>query len=306
MISGARGCQTTGLKRDKNLFSATGDFVLWVVTEEFYLASKGDYSLLRNNPFALIYAYYNYDSDANANLVYTIPAYMGGEAYLIINNPTNYNVELRNNGLFGEPLVFAGSNILQAKIHVSYGDYYTYPVFRKFKKKLGEIVTYFPKVKGTDKSIYFQYSLSENGVKSQEFNVQEFFDPVDFKYCTTPGAAYISIYNGNSKTGVALYKGANSEATITSTGGKYINTGRSLVFEVPMVSTNGTSFTTNANITGWKVGTPVSTMAIPELTMEAGKIYYLDVGGNDAYNVTASWHTQNDEIICETIDYDDD
>ena len=120
MISGAKGGQTTGLKLKKELFSQSGDFVLWVFTEEEYLAKKNDYDELKKAPFALLYAYYNAESDSNANMVYTISANMGGDSYILLNNPTNYNVELRQNGLYGESLAFAGANTVQTKVYIFY------------------------------------------------------------------------------------------------------------------------------------------------------------------------------------------
>jgi hypothetical protein len=309
LISGVRAGATCCLKYNKYLFSNSGDFVLWVITAEnyeLYKRGKYDYYDLQRNPFALIYAYYNADSDSNSNLVYTISSSMGGEAYLLINNSTNYNVELRQNGLYGESLAFAGANTVQTKVYIAYDDYYIYPVFRKFQKKTGEIVTCFPKEKNIDKPVFFQFSLEENGQKSAEFNATDWFDPNAFKDTSTPAAAYITITNGNDKTGISLYKGANSFAEITSTGGKRINTGKSMVFEVPMVSYNKT-FTTTAAISGWRIGSSVSYVNIPEIKVETGRLYYLDVGGDNAYDLTAQWRTNTDGvIISDYINFDED
>lgn len=311
LISGAKGGQQTGLKLDKALFNQSGDFVLWAIAEEDYKKYKDNYDEMKKAPFALLYAYYNADSDSNANMVYTISSKMGGESYILLNNPTNYNVELRQNGLYGESLAFAGANTVQTKVYVAFDDYYIYPVFRKFQKKTGEIVTCFPKEKNIDKPVYFEFSLSENGDKSQEFNVNDWFDPNAFKDYSTPGAAYVTITNGNQKSGLSLYKGANSEAEVTSTGGKKINTGRTLVFEVPMISTSKTSFASTAKISGWKVGTSVDRGEVPELTVEAGKMYYLDVGGTNAYEFPATWRTVKNEagedvITSDPVNYDDE
>ncbi len=316
LISGARGGQTTGLKLNKALFSQSEDFVLWVFTEEDYLAKKNNFDELKKAPFALIYAYYNTDSASNANMVYTISASMGGESYIILNNPTNYNVELRQNGLYGESLAFAGANTVQTKINVAYGDYYIYPVFRKFQKKTGEIVTCFPKTKGTDRPVYLEYSLSESGDHSQEFNVMKWFDPDAFKDYSTPGSAFITIQNGNEMSGVSLYKGGNAEAAVTSTGGKKINTGKTLTFEVPMVATSGKTFASTASISGWQVGTSQQTTKIPAVTeedktngtvtLEAGKMYYLDVTGADAYTVNLSWRMKDGVIVTDVVNYEDE
>ena len=311
LISGAKGGQTTGLKKKAELFKDSGDFVLWVFTEEDYLAKKDNYDELKQAPFALLYAYYNAESDSNANMVYTISANMGGDSYILLNNPTNYNVELRQNGLYGESLAFAGNNTVQTRVYIAYGDYYIYPVFRKFQRKTGEIVTCFPKEKNIDKPVYFQFSLAEKGEKSAEFNANDWFDPAAFKDTSTPAAAYITINNGNKKTGICLYKGGASEAEITSTGGKNIGTGHALVFEVPMTLTGSKTFGSTAIVSGWKVGTAVERGDVPELTVEAGKMYYLDVGGENAYDFPAKWRTVKNEanedvITTDPVNFDDE
>lgn len=307
LISGARGGQLTRLRYDENLFRSSGDFVLWVFTEDDYLNKRYNYYELRKTPYALIYAYYNKDSDSNYNMVYVIPSNLGGNYFLVLNNPTNYNFELRQNNLYGEPLVFAGANIVETKIFLGWDDYYIYPVIRKYNKRIGEIITSFPVLVYSDSPIYFQYSMSDFGNKSVEFNPMEWFNPADFNNCSTPGAAYVAVTNGNRTSGIALYKGATAEASITSTGGKYINTGKSLIFEVPMVNSNGKSFASTALISGWKIGNPVSSYYIPELTVEAGKLYFLDVIGDDPYDFTAQWRTYTDgELVYEIVDFDND
>ena len=316
LISGAKGGQTTGLKLNKALFSQSGDFVLWAIEESEYLKNKDNYDEMKKAPFAMLYAYFNADSASNANMVYTISKSMGGESYIILNNPTNYNVEMRQNGLYGESLAFAGANTVQTKINIDYGDYYIYPVFRKFQKKTGEIVTCFPKTKGTDNPVFIQYSLSENGQKSQEFNVMKWFDPNAFKDYATPGSAYITIHNGNEMSGISLYKGGSSEAEVTSTGGKMVNTGKDLAFEIPMVATSGKTFASTASIGGWEVGTSVATTKIPGITeddktngtvtLEAGKMYYLDVTGKDAYTVTPVWRTKNGVVLADDVNFEDE
>ncbi|MCR5765229.1 MAG: hypothetical protein K6G09_04540 [Treponema sp.] len=310
LISGARGGSvTTGLKLDKKLFSTSEDFVLYVFTEEDYLKYKNDYDTLKTMPFALIYAYYNADSASNDNLVYTISANAGGEAYIIINNPTNYNVEMRQNGLYGDSLAFAGNNTLQTKINVAYGDYYIYPVFRKFHKKTGEIVSCFPKTTDGDPVVRF-FGLHEEGKKSAEFNVRDWFDPNCFKDYSTPAAAYVTITNAN-ESGVCLYKGADSEAEVTSTGGKIINTGDNyLVFEIPMGAIGTKTFSSTALVSGWRVGAPVAYFnegygLVEELTVEAGKMYYLDVKGT-TYKPVVEWRRVNGEIKTDTVEVDFD
>jgi hypothetical protein len=66
-----------GLKKDAALFATSGDFVLFLVTEEDYLANKDNLSTLQNKPFTRIYAYYN--ASAPNNLTYTISSILVGD-----------------------------------------------------------------------------------------------------------------------------------------------------------------------------------------------------------------------------------
>ncbi|MCQ2592141.1 MAG: hypothetical protein MJ188_05095 [Treponema sp.] len=308
LLSGARAGVTTGLKLNKDFFEKSQDFVLFAVTEEDYLANKNSLKKLEKSPFAMVYAYYNADSDSNSNNIYSISASMGGTYYILLNNGTEKNVELRNKGLYGESIAFAGAGTVQTKVYLQDDDYYIYPVFRKFQKKTGEIVSVFPKetVKGEEKPLFFQFSLAENGDHSQEFNVEEWYDKDAFKDYSTPSAAYIMIHNGNKRSGITLKKGANAEASVTSTGGKNINTGKDLVFEVPMGSTSSTTFSSTANIEGWYIATAVGKEEIPSMTLQAGYMYYLDVTGDTAYDMPSKWRTLNGEIVKDEVNFDEE
>lgn len=307
LISGAHGGQTTHLKLDTKLFDKSGDFVLFVVTEEDYLANKGNLKTLANTPFAQLYAYYNADSDSNANMVYTISSVMGGQYYILINNSSKYNVELRQNGLYGDSLACAGATTVQTKIGMMEGDYNIFPVFRKFNKKSGEIMTSFPQytIEGKDYPVFFQFSL-DSETTSQEFNTENWFNGVEFNATETPSAAYVTIYNGNGSTGVSLYKGANAEATVTSTGGKNINGGKSLTFEVPMTSLGSGTYSKSAKVAGWRIGTSMRTVDVPELEVNAGYMYYIDVAGKNFADMSVAWKMSGEEYVAEAVNFDEE
>lgn len=306
LISGARGSTTTGLRMDTSLFKKTGDFVLYVFTEEDYTAYKNDVDELKNHTFAMIYAFYNEDSESNSNLVYEISSSAGGSCYILINNMTKYNVEMRKNSIYGESIAFAGHDTIQTKICLEPDNYNIFPVFRKFSKANGEIVTVFPK-DADGNPVFKGFSLG-TGNETAEFAVSSWFNPADFQTTTVPGSAYISIKNG-ADTGVCLYKGADAEATVTSTGGKYINAnGNSLVFEVPMVPTGGKSFASSEKITNWRIGSPVSASnvgIIETADLEAGYMYFIDVSGT-AYKPVATWRKSGDDFVKSKIEYDDE
>lgn len=310
LISGVRAGAKVGLKKN-SLFNNSHDFVLFVVKESDYLANKDNLAALKSNPFAMLYAYYNADSDANVNMVYTISQYMGGQYYILINNSSKYNVELRENGLYGDSLAYAGAYTTQTKINMVEGNYEIFPVFRKFSKKTGEIITSFPNYKdeeGNDWPVFFSFSLDQ-GTTSQEFNTQKWFNGDLFNASETPSSAYVSIHNGNTGTGVSLYQGANAEASITSTGGKTINGGKTLVFEVPMQSLGKGKYSTSAVCSGWRLGTSMKDVDIESKTLEAGKMYYIEVTGTTYVNAKADWvkDTNDDtQLKAEKVDYDEE
>ena len=311
LISGAHGGgEITGLKKDTSVFSSSGDFVLQVYKVEDYNRLKGNYDELKKAPFALIYAYYN--EAATNDKVYEISSHMGGDFYIILNNSTAYNAELREKSPDGVPLAFVGSQTVQTTVYVGRGDYFIYPVFRKFNNKTKEIVTCYPKVKTTsgDKPMYMQFSLRDvdGGQRSMEFNVDEWFDANAFKDSVTPGSAYVAITNGDPQTGICLYKGTG-EAETTSTGGKNINATKTLIFEVPMVSTSPNTFAKTALVSGWKVGTAVNRVNVPNITVEAGKMYFLDVAGaGNGYDFTPTWRLatgSETEYETEVVNFDE-
>ena len=312
LISGVRAGSKVGLKKN-SLFNNSHDFVLFVVKEDDYLAHKDNLAELKSNPFAMLYAYYNADSSADANMVYTISQYMGGQYYILINNSTKYNVELRENGLYGDSLAYAGAYTTQTKINMVEGNYEIFPVFRKFSRKTGEIISSFPSIKdkeGNDWPVYFTFSLDQ-GTTSQEFNTSKWFNGDLFSASETPSSAYISIHNGISGigTGVSLYQGANAEASVTSTGGKTINGGKTLVFEVPMQSLGKGKYSTSAECSGWRLGTSMKDVDISKQTLEAGKMYYIDVTGTSYVDAEANWVmdlTDNTKLKAEVVNEDEE
>ena len=306
MISGVKAGCNGGLKKN-SLFNVSHDFVLFVVKEEDYLAYKNNLSALKSNPFAMLYAYYNTDSGINTNVVYNISPYMGGQYYILLNNITKYNVELRQNGLYGEPLAFYSAYTTQTKINMKEGDYEVFPVFRKFSKRIGEIITSYPsyKYEGNDWPIFFNFSFDQNFI-SQEFNTQDWFNGDMFNASEKPGYAYVSIHNGNTGTSVSLYRGANAEASITSTGGKTINGGKTLAFEIPMLSLGRGKYSTSVQCAGLRIGTSIQTEELPQATLKDKKIYYLDVGGSSYYDITAKWRTYDGIIVSDYISFDDE
>ena len=52
------------------------------------------------------------------------------------------------------------------------------------------------------------------------------------------------------------------------------------------------------------VGSPIRDIDVPELEVEAGKMYYLEVSGSSAYEINAAWRSwMEGGIVSDEIDF---
>ena len=260
-----------GLKKDSVLFATTGDFVLFIVTEEDYLANINNLSSLANKPFTRIYAFYNAGSPNN--MTYNISAFLGGEKQILLNNNTDYNVELRRNGIHGELIGYAGQSSYNTTFNVEAGTYLVFPVFRTFNKNRGEIITVYPKdQEGLAMYEYFSLTGSTNTVNIQ---ASKYLLPgIELK----TGSAYLVVNNGN-QTGMSLYDGFN--IIRTSTGGEAINPNEYLTFQIDMAKNPVQEglYMESRKMSQFKIGTPVRTVDVPEFTFQTDMIYEIHISG---------------------------
>jgi hypothetical protein len=73
-----------------------------------------------------------------------------------------------------------------------------------------------------------------------------------------------------------------------------------------MVPTGNKTFASTAKVTGWKVGSSQKRGDVPDLTVEAGKMYYLDVGGTNAQDFPVEWRKLNGEIVTDVVNYNEE
>lgn len=302
LISGAKAGCITGLKKDPALFSGSNDFVLFVVTEKDYLQYKGNWEELKNRPLCRLLAYYNENAESNNNLVYTISEKLGGEYFFQLNNITKYNCEIRLDGLYGEPFCYAGAETINTKVYAEAGDYNFYPVFRKFDKNSGTIITAYPKTaKGNPERITIGL-----GPKTEAalINCSDYIGSTSIKIA--PSATYIKI-NNQSATGIKLFQGANAVASVTDTGFSIINTGKDATFTINLDPLGEGQYETSKKISGWKVGPEGATIDIPEITLEAGYRYVLTVTGPSYDDLSCSFDVDKDsEIIKYPVDLEEE
>lgn len=262
-----------GLKKNSKMFPDSSDFVLFFVTEEDYLAHKDNLSNLKTKPFTRLYAYYN--TNAKNQIVYSVSSDMGGAGKINLNNNTPYNVELRKDSIYGEVIGYTAARTINTTFSVEPGDYYIFPVFRKFDKTLNEIVTVYPQ--DQDGDAYVEV-LNVTDSKTMELNASKWSENVTF----TSGYAYLRIKN-ESETGISLYDGANSAPELTSSGGSIINSGNELVYQIPMKKTgDGFKFTSSETKSSFKFGNSMKNdYLIESKSYEAGKMYTYVVSGKN-------------------------
>lgn len=276
-----------GLKNDTALFNASSDFILFLITEEDYL-NADDLTKLANHPFATIYAYYN--KNAENNLIYEISGSLKqGEGTIILYNTSGFNVELRRDGIGGSVLGYASQNMAQTEFSVSYDDYLLFPVFRKFNAARNEIITVYPKYSGgkaDGKACVSSFTLGLGETESTS-QILRTSDWVGKDMVFSSGCAYLLIQN-NHKQGMQFYDGG--QIVYTSTGGKNINSNKSLMFQIDMPKKPGSQdeYLTSQTFSQFSVGTALSAETLPEFTFESDKIYTITITGNTVYDIELS------------------
>jgi hypothetical protein len=221
-----------GMKKDSALFSTTGDFPLVFITEDQYKKNKDNLDVLNQSPYARVYAFYNKDGENDT--LYEVSGSFGGGNTLVINNPTTYIVELRQNGIHGAPLGFARDETVDQRFYLTTGDFILYPVFKLYINQNGKdmIKSIYPRYSdGYAKTI--EFSLGKTSQERQYLvDVSEFMDELGEASMST-GAAYLVITN-NSNMGVRLFKGGNyvtNPANVAT-----INNGTYETFQIDMPS----------------------------------------------------------------------
>lgn len=283
-----------GLKKNSSLFSTSSDFVLFFVTEEDYLAHKDNLSNLKTKPFARLYAYYN--TNAANNFVYEVSSIMGGTGKIRLNNSTPYAVELRRNGIHGEVVGYAGRESVGTELYVNPGNYYLYPVFRKFDERLGEIVSVYPKYQtgnAAGKSFVTAANVEENGVIDLQAG-NWLTEDVTF----TNGYAYLKIESdvGENAGAINFYPGAIAGAESTSETGSLINSGHSYIYFIEMTQVGEQSYSEARTVTSLQYGSDIKKFTIPANEYKAGYLYTFRVTGSTLYDLEGTFEGNGQKI----------
>jgi hypothetical protein len=304
LIGGIPASSTHYLKNDTSIFKTTEDFVLFVVKEADYLANKDDFEKLATMPFTTFYAFYNKDS-LNENH-FKISKVMGGEYKITLNNGTAYNVELRNKGVTGNVIGYCAANSYETSFHVTEGEYMIFPVFRKYDSNTHEIISTYPTYQTGDlagQAKSYEFSL-DTDTKEKLYNAADWVKGINF----TPSAAYIKIIN-NADQGLQFFTGADTPAEITSTGGKRINTTKSLVFPIQMDLLGNNKYEESKIVAGYRVGTNrisniyLNETAATAVEYKAGFLYTYTITGDAETGYKVEPLKNGDELKAQEVDW---
>jgi len=183
---------------NNSLFTTTGDFALILITEAQYNQNKNN--LAAATVFSEIYAFYN--NEATNNNRFQISSKSGGSGRITLNNPTNWNIEIRKDGPTGEVLGYVAAHMTNTVLRVNAPDDYSlYPVFKKFIPADKEIYEVVPKYKSgalLGKPYAKDFALATaNGTST--WNLAEVAETVNFNLSS--GSFYLRIINNSNPDG---------------------------------------------------------------------------------------------------------
>jgi len=275
-------------KKPANIFSSTKEVVLFLVTEQAYIANKNNLSVLVNAPFATILAYFNNNSEEY--VVYPISNLLGGNFTIRMDNNTPLNMELRTGGIHGPILGYAHYGTQGINLKVNSGSYEVYPVFRRYSESLKEIISVYPRwTSGPGAGRAKATGFSLPGSNGETIEVIQGSDYLSNDIVLRTGSAYLVIVNNNTFTGIEFLRGG--QPYLTSTGGRFISRGGgSMTFQIDMPKVLGQNDQYEESLPivsgSFRIrgggGTQVD---VPAFTYESEKIYRLNVTGSTNFDI---------------------
>jgi len=266
-------------------FNSSVDFPLTLVTETEYnraWTAGGNQALATADKFNIVYAFYNH-SGTNNN-VFTITSQSGGIGRLVLENPTAWNVEVRNMAYNGVTLGYIGPYTAQQILNLEPGDYAFYPVMRRFNSMIGEIIDVQPVFEtGILEGTPFYRPLPITSTP-QSWNFLELAQNASKKMVS--GAAFIRVVNSSS-IGIQFYNGSTAQQT--SMGLTQLEPGKTMVFQVPFPRNPDQSFSFE-HTADFGVGVLGAGRVgnVPPRTVKLDYLYEIQVTGPDASNIVAS------------------
>ena len=187
--------QNHGLPLNTTLFNYTGDFPMILLTEAQYEANKSNLQSQKNTPFMRVYVFYNKNGDNN--MVYKLAAGPGGSNVLPVVNPSSLSVELRIGGVTGATIGYAPRGILKTKFFLTNGDYYIYPVFKRYNYTQDIVESVYPRKENGDH--WYQFYHFDEEHPQDTMNLENLVSSLTM----TSGAAWVVVQNERA---VLLYE----------------------------------------------------------------------------------------------------
>lgn len=267
-----------GLRMDDELFSSSGDFALLFLKEEVYNKNKNNLAAVKNKPFASIYAFYN--KKAPNDITFTINGIPSGNAKLILQNGSPFNIEIRCNSPQGEVLGYIGAYTSNTILNVDADDYAFFPILKKYVERdqqVHEIVPRFSDQQG----VYFRdFALAEGTETS--WNIGALWDPA--KMQLSSGGFYLTI-NNQAETAVSFLKG-DQQFRSSATGRRGIPSGSQVTFFVPFERVEGKWYPNEVEFSTLKIGSSQHPKTLPATTFKLDTRYSIKVTGDDAKGLT--------------------
>jgi hypothetical protein len=200
---------------------------------------------LEQRPFTRIYVFYNSQGD-NTN-VYEISSGLGGTQRIRLMNNTNYNVELRVNGIAGQTLGYAPATMTQTDLMVSPGQYMLFPIFKYFNAARNTIGSIFPR--GAAGNYYSWVFIANDPNEVVQLQLAQALTA--FQANKTLGAAWMLVSNDTLN---AIEVSQGIRLITDSMGFSYFNPGDVQVIQVDMMAAGGTAYASSRQVSGYHVG----------------------------------------------------
>jgi hypothetical protein len=286
-----------GLEKKTSLFTATGAFPLVLIKESDYNANKN--SLASVTPFTRIFAFYNHSATNNNR--FQISALVGGNARLLVSNPTPYNVEIRKDGITGDILGYVAPNMTSGNVmYLQPAVYDIYPVFKFYipGQNDDELYAVVPKYAAGDLEgmPYMETITFAATVLERPFNVGKIYDPGSFHWSS--GGIYFRVVN-NSGVDVRIQQGGVPK--ITSIGQPVVITGRSEVFTINITPNTDKTYPDTQNIGQIQIGSNQRMLVIPTQVYKLDYMYEIEVNGNDNSTLTLGTVVEKNKIDLDAL-----
>jgi len=275
-------CRGHGLERKSSLFNQSGDFALVLITEAEYKKNKNklDSAVI----FGEIYAFYNHEGD-NQNS-FRISSKVGGEGRIVLNNPTNWNIEIRRNSPTGEILGYVASQTLGTTLRLDIPDNYNlYALFKRYNRTDKEIYEVIPRFQTAESGFehligtpYMQPFALPDSVP-QTWNLALLSQTLNFSL--TSGGVYIRVQN-DSSVAIIFSTGNGNTELLTSTGISGIKPGETNLYNIKVTPNSDDTYPEDQTISGYSIGTALGWKTLPERKYKTDYTYTIRVTGSSA------------------------